>query len=98
MSGCPSVSAERYFADQDMPEECPICGDPNADETSGVPLFSEDPAFCSEACREVYVKEQKNHDALHVTDFDETDRLIAAHNAQCPKCTNSKKYCCHQGG
>ena len=98
MPECPSVAAERFYAEQEMPEECPICGDPNADPETGEPTFPEDVAFCSAECREVYVKEQKNHEALHVTDFEETDRLIAVHNAQCPRCAGSKQYCFHQEG
>jgi len=97
MSECPSRAAEQYIASQEMPEECPVCGDPNANE-KGEPVFPVDAAFCSEACREVYVKEQKNHDSMHVTDFEETAKLIAVHNAQCPKCIGSQKYCFHQEG
>jgi len=33
----------------DPPEECPVCGEPNADE-DGEPVYPDDPSFCSEKC------------------------------------------------
>ena len=92
------MAAERFIADQEMPEECPICGDPNADPESGEPVFPEDSAFCSADCRDVHVKEQRAQDNAMAEGFEETDRLVAAHNAHCPKCIDSKKYCFHQEG
>jgi hypothetical protein len=98
MSECPSVAAERFIADQEMPEECPLCGDPNANEYSGEPMVPEDPAFCSTHCRDAYIQEQRERDGAMAEDIQETAKLITAHNAQCPRCIDSKKYCFHQEG
>jgi len=98
MAECPSRSFEQHFADQEMPEQCPVCDDSNADGVTGEPVFTEDSAFCSAACRDVYVSEQEHHDSMLALDFENTEKLIAAHNAQCPQCVNSKRYCFHQEG
>lgn len=95
MTECPSRAAERFQADQEFPEECPVCGKPNADE-QGVFVFDADPAFCSAACRDGYVVAQRAVDDVAASIILETEQLIRAHNARCPQCCHSSKYCPHE--
>jgi len=42
----------------EMPEECPMCGEPNTDE-DGEPLF-DDPSFCSKKCYQRFLIEYED--------------------------------------
>jgi len=59
---------EEYHDSQDSPEECPVCGYPNADE-DGEPIFEEDPSFCSARCRDEYVAHQRFMDDMLYLDI-----------------------------
>lgn len=59
----------------DIPEECPVCGKPNADE-DGEPVYPQDSAFCSEHCANEYAADQRFHDHNLYLDYVETERLI----------------------
>lgn len=95
MNSCPSRAVERYLASMDIPEDCPVCGEPNADD-NGVPYFSEDEAFCGAQCRDTYVAEQKAADAAYAQSIAEDERIVADYNANCPRCVGSLKLCTHQ--
>jgi len=58
---------------EDPPEECPMCGQPNSDE-EGNPVFDEDPIFCSRVCLEKYERQCEQDDerlARYEEDLDE---------------------------
>lgn len=95
MTSCPSRAVELYNFSQELPEECPVCGDPNADE-GGQPVYLADPVFCSSYCKEVYVKEQRQQDDLQAAELQDVSKVIAAHNAGCVQCVSSPVYCFHQ--
>lgn len=95
MTQCPSRIVERFNASQEEPEECPVCGDSNADE-NGEPVYQADPVFCSSHCRDVYVTEQKQRDDVAATEYKDISVVIAAHNAKCKRCVTSPVYCFHQ--
>ena len=95
MTQCPSRIVERFIASEEYPEECPVCGDSNTDE-KGEPVFPGDPVFCSAHCRDVYVIEQKQKDDLAAAEYKDITKVIAAHNAKCPRCITSKVYCFHE--
>ena len=61
MTECPSRSAERYLADQERPEVCPICGKDNSTE-DGKPVCVQAEDFCSVECRDEYCKNLKEID------------------------------------
>lgn len=86
---------ERFNATEALPEECPVCGDANADE-NGDSVFPADPVFCSAYCRDAYVAEQRHRDNVAATEYRDIKVVIAAHNARCPKCVTSPVYCFHQ--
>jgi hypothetical protein len=88
---------ELYNPFPGLPEECPVCGDLNADE-EGRPVYLADPAFCSSHCKEVYVKEQMQRACVEaVGRGQEVSKVIAARNAGCVHCVTSPVYCFHQG-
>lgn len=98
MTECPSRAAERYMAGEDGPEDCPVCGKANAHE-NGEPVFPEDWAFCSAACRDTYTAEVRAQTEAVVRSMYEEDRHIAEFNAGCALCKEqSKKLCRHQQG
>jgi len=97
MTQCPSRIVERYIASQELPEECPVCGDYNADE-NGEPVYKADPSFCSSHCRDVYMAEQKQKDDVEAAEHQDVAKLISVHNAKCVRCVTSPVYCFHQEG
>jgi len=88
-SQCPSCGAAQGTLDG--PEEC-ICGKPNADD-EGEWVCPEAPGFCSVACQEKYQEEQRKQDEAEVAYTEAEARLIAAHNAKCPRCKDKRVYC-----
>ena len=66
---------EQYVRGEDLPEECPACGDYWCDEdgTPSVPPGVE--PFCSEACRDRYVADQERDDAAYAAGLQEDERL-----------------------
>jgi hypothetical protein len=89
---CPSQDWDRYSASQDMPTECPVCGDENADD-EGNPICPEHPAFCCKEHGERYIAEQKRLDENAAAEYLFEKKQIAEHNAKCPSCKHSEKYC-----
>lgn len=57
-----------YIASQELPEECPVCGYPNADD-EGEPIFKDDPSFCSARCRDQYSAHQRFMDGVMYLDY-----------------------------
>jgi hypothetical protein len=91
-SYCPSQDWDRYCADQETPEVCPMCGEENCTE-EGEPVCKEAEAFCSTKCRDEYVLEQKRLDDAAYQEYLFEKKQIAEHNAKCPSCKGSEKYC-----
>lgn len=59
---CPSRAVEIHHASQELPEQCPICGEENADPKTGHWVCEEVAPFCSPGCQMQYVAEQKKVD------------------------------------
>jgi len=92
---CPSKDWERCCSSQELPEECPVCGDPNADD-AGEWLCKEAPGFCCKKHQEEYLAEQRRMDDRAMEEMDREDKLVEEHNAKCPRCAGqSRKYCGH---
>jgi hypothetical protein len=89
---CPSHGWDRYCDSQDIPEQCPMCGAENADE-EGEPVCKEAEAFCSVKCQTEYMAEQKRLAEAEVAEYFAEKAQIAEHNAKCPSCKGSEKYC-----
>jgi len=51
---CPSQDWDRYYASQELPEECPVCKKPNYDEDTEEWVCPAHEGFCSEACADKY--------------------------------------------
>jgi hypothetical protein len=79
----------------EIPEECP-CGKPNALE-DGTPVFLDDPAFCSRACLDNYVAEEKRFNNAYAESIIADEDVIKEANSKCSleSCRNSKKLCFH---
>jgi hypothetical protein len=58
----------------DIPEECPVCGYPNADD-DGQPIYPDDPAFCSKHCTDQYAADQRFHDTMLYLEIQEQQRF-----------------------
>lgn len=95
MTPYPGRIVELFNATEALPDECPVCGDTNAD-ASGASVFPADPAFCSVYCRDAHVAEQRHRDNVAATEYQDIKVVIAAHNARCAKCVTSPVYCFHQ--
>jgi predicted nucleic acid-binding Zn ribbon protein len=91
-SYCPSQDWDRYCVGQEMPEECPVCGEENSTE-DGMPVLPTNPAFCSKKCAEDYMAEQKRLDEAAYQEYLHEKKLIAEHNAKCSSCRHSEKFC-----
>ena len=76
MANCPSMDWDRYCRQNDPPEECPICDKPNSDD-DGNPVCAEAADFCSIACRDVYLKLQREEDESMARAEAESDTLDA---------------------
>jgi hypothetical protein len=68
----------------DPPEVCPVCGADNADD-EGNAICGEAPDFCSVACRDRYVAEQRAADDAYAAALIEEDRIAAEWRAMCEK-------------
>lgn len=75
MTRCPSQDWDRYCADNDLPEQCPVCNKDNADPNTGEWLS--DPGFCSKECSEKYQEEQRISDEAAFKAREEADRLAS---------------------
>lgn len=73
---CPSRSWDRLTAG-DGPEVCPMCGAANADDT-GVAVCADAPDFCSVACRDRYVADERTRDAAYAAALTEEDEIARA--------------------
>jgi hypothetical protein len=85
MSHCPSHDWDRYCDQNDPPEDCPVCHEPNSDE-DGNPVCAEAVDFCSTACRDQYAAEQRAADeaeAKYQAELDAMEPEIAAAIADC---------------
>jgi hypothetical protein len=89
---CPSQDWDRYCASQDMPETCPECGEENADD-EGNPICPTHPAFCSVKCADVWAEREFQAANNEAAEYLHEKQLIAEHNAKCPSCKHSEKYC-----
>lgn len=58
MAHCPSHDWDRYCDAHDPPEDCPVCHKPNADD-DGNPICLEADCYCSVACRDQDLADQK---------------------------------------
>ncbi len=74
MSYCPSQDWDRLCRNSDPPEVCPVCGGENSTE-EGEPVCVEAPDFCGVACRDAYVKEQREADDAEARYLAELDAL-----------------------
>ena len=95
-SHCPSHDWDRYCDSQEVPEECPVCGAENSKMESGHGpqwVCDEAPGFCSVKCAEEYKAEQKRLDEAQAQEYFAEQKQIAEHNAKCPQCKGSEKYC-----
>lgn len=52
------------YNQEELPDQCPICGENNVDE-NGEWLFEEEPPFCSDLCRTKYeIREEEKNGAM----------------------------------
>jgi len=67
------LDPDRYLGD-DPPEECPVCGGANSTD-EGEPVCADAADFCSVACRDKYLAEQRKADEAYAAALAEEEKL-----------------------
>jgi hypothetical protein len=96
MSYCPSKDWDRYYRDQELPEECPVCKKENADPETGDWIYKTGP-YCSAECEKKDQERLKEEAEAEARQYEEEKKMILDYNSKCEKCRgNDLQVCFHR--